>query len=259
MISCLKTLLVYFFATILTYGIYYACTPAFRDTLNELTTLLSSSSVTNEQINAILNGDEMNRFLVIDYIVTYGTCAFSLIYLMSFNSLSFYTRTRVASPSARVSNYIFSRSLNGNRGYVYKNHFLLAWPMLLGFAIGYIGGAILGYLYLNNLAVVLAIAYGAGFLLMLFAIPYFFFGMERTFKGMEKKVMTTVTDILEQSIRDMEQSAAFTDEQIKDARQTMEDLKKEQGLNEDSQEQDKEDKKDGDDDDFIHHDPSEYV
>ena len=245
-ISLLKTVLFFviveFLISLVTSTIFQLTSPAFVETMTHLTELLESAEATTSDILPVLemNGGILNTYIIIVFAPSILMSAISLIYLLSRNSITIYLRMRIKNSNPRFIRMIYGEVIRRNRFRMLGDYLLLNWPLYFLLIIGFAGGAVLGYFWKGELAVVLTCAFVLGAILASFFLPFYFANNEALYEKYEGQFKVGASTIANMLVRNLQQNIDLSMEEKKDLERTLAEANNPLDDGEENEEEDQE-------------------
>ena len=183
--SALKALLAEFILGFIAAGIIYAVysrSETFIVTINQVFEAFSDMSITNEQLQALLeaNNNEFGNFLDLTNSVSFLLFAFSFIFFILREEITIYVRATVK--NIPLANQIARASIKANAKNFNKYYFALNWPLLVIFIAGMVGGCFLSIYAFNSYALCGAIGLSLSLALSSLFLPFYFSNQETIFE-----------------------------------------------------------------------------
>ncbi len=211
--SLLKSILVFliseFLLSFIISTVLQYTSASFVESINNLYALLNSEGASLNDVNAALyaNGGVLFNYACSVLFPPYFLAILFLIYNNSRNSIMIYYQLTHPRINPRAVRYIYFDTVRGWRMQMLGDYLMLNWPLYVLLAIGFGGGATLGYFWQKDLLGMIATGVGVGSLLGTFYLPFYFCNQEALFdayadrlEGSTKRVTEFMLASLQQNI-----------------------------------------------------------
>ncbi|MDD6917272.1 MAG: hypothetical protein PUJ40_02330 [bacterium] len=250
-LSLLRSFLVFLLAFLVigfsSYYIFLAASEEFLDQVTKFATLIYQEGTTLEQVlQAYENSSVLRDFSSIVLLCGFGIAGYWFIHEIARNAYNLYVRSAMAGAPARFANAQFAGFFRQSRRKFYSFYYPCVWPAILLYILGYALGAWLGYRFTGNATYAIAFGFLGSLLPLSFFLPYYFYGLDEYAKGENASFMAYVLSEAESSLKMAEGSQSFSEEELKQLRNDVAEIKKK--LSEKVEEDKKEDEKEKGDD-----------
>ena len=241
--SFFKSLAVFFAFLLLGSSLGFTITiifkPGLNNSLNALQTIIDEGKgITYDLVYDLLTMNDYALFTYLCVIILPSFFFFSLvlIYFITRNATGVYLRNNIKTNNPQfiklVQNYVYARY----RMKMFKKYMSLNWPIIVLYALGYIGGTVFMMTMSISLFNILAAALAGGVLAISFFLPFYFCNMEAIYLDSAAFYSEGLEFITNRIMRSMDMNAQNVEEQ----RRRFEELLKKQ---QEEKEQEEEDKK----------------
>ena len=164
--------------------IFQVTSQTFADSVNQLYESVYSENFSLEMFNQMLLANNMIlfKYLAIVIIPSYFIAMLFLIYNFSRNSIVTYYLLDNKKANPQLARYVYADVLRYKRFPMLGDYLSLNWPLYVLLIAGYVGGAILGYYWKQDLVTMVALGNVLGMLLTMFFLPFYFSYQETLYK-----------------------------------------------------------------------------
>lgn len=164
--------------------VYQVTSPEFAGMINELYETIYSDTFSLESVNEILmaNNAILFNYLAIVIMPSYFLAVLFLIYNLSRNSISVYFLADNKKGSPQLARFVYADVLRHKRFPMLGDYLMLNWPLYVLLAIGFAGGAVLGYFWKQDLLTMIVSGNVLGALLTMLFLPFYFGNQEALYE-----------------------------------------------------------------------------
>lgn len=186
--SFLKALLTEILVSFIVIGICYAIfsqSPTFNSSIKELSSLITSASLTPDKLDAILkaNDEELFRFSCITNAISLLIASLLFIICILYEEITVFTRMSLASKTP-LAHQIARATIKVNSRKYLKLYFGLNYPLFILIAIGMALGCLLSIYGFHRYDLMSAIGVSMGIAFSVFFAPFYFANQEAIFDSL---------------------------------------------------------------------------
>lgn len=202
--------------------------PQYIELMNKINTMADTNAIT-EALNNFMNTNvTFNNLMIIIYIVSIFLALFMFIHHFAVNSIKYNYNFLSSLPLPMQDlNLIFTTVLRQNRRKFYKMYYKAFWFLGIALAMGYAGGALIAYFFINNIDMVQMSVIGifGAFIVLLFFIPYFLNASQFIFMEFRPQYVDTLIDLSKKSLEEIKKVQGISEEKEKEVLSILESQK----------------------------------
>ena len=208
-------------------AIAYAIDPGYKEGVDAVNqALIDGGSL--ENIYILLSGNR--SWLYFQAIVTLISVFFGMwmfLHAVGLQSYSLFFRNLYPKIPGRYANHVYNRGIALHRKAFLKRHYSIAWPLLLLYVFGFVGGGAISLLFSTSILIVIPSALAGATLLMTFALPPFFYAQEKVYALHRPDILSFAFKEAERSYEYAKQSGQLSPEDIEEMERQMQKAKEE--------------------------------
>lgn len=209
--------------------IYQVSSPQFMEMINSLYDTIYSETLSLEKVNDILmaNNALLFNYLAIVLIPSYFTAVLFLIYNVSRNSITSYFLADNKKGTPQLARFVYMDVLRNKRFAMFKDYWMLNWPLYVALIIGFGGGAVLGYFWKQDLITMLVSGNVIGATLTMFVFPFYFANQEALYEKYKVYFDSGIKNVTNYMLQNIQRNIDLSNEEKERLKKTFLDKQNE--------------------------------
>lgn len=219
--------------------VYQVTSPEFVEMINELYETIYSDTFSLESVNEILmaNNAMLFNYLAIVIMPSYFLAVLFLVYNLSRNSITCYFLADNKKGSPQLARFVYADVLRHKRFPMLRDYLILNWSLYVLLAIGFAGGAVLGYLWKQDLITMIVAGNVLGALLTMFFMPFYFGNQEALYERYKVYFDNGVKNVTNYMLQNIQRNIDLSNEEKQRLQETLlDDNNDEESKKKDSEE-----------------------
>ncbi|MBQ0008857.1 MAG: hypothetical protein KBS97_01055 [Firmicutes bacterium] len=204
--------------------------PQFIDFRNQVAVMTDANQIAEALTNFMNTNVTFNKISIIINGVSSFLAFYMFAHHFAVNSFK-YNYNFIASLPLPMQdlNLIHKNVVKQNRREFYKDYYKANWLLAILLVLGYAGGFLISYFFINNIDMVQMSVIGlfGSFIVLMLFVPYFLNASQITFSKYRSKYVETLITLTKESIEELKKTQTITEEKEKEVLKLIESQKEE--------------------------------